>query len=263
MADDGRLSGRCAIISGASSGIGAATAELFAREGAAVALVSRRRAELERVANAIDDAVVLPTDVSDHAAVVRALDEAEAALGPIDIAVNCAGVIGPTPLAELTPDVWDRTIAINLSGSFYLGREAGLRMRQRGRGQIVNVASDLASTAMPGYADYSASKAGVLGLTRGLAVELAPHVRVNAVAPGPVDTPMMDHELATDPDPEGAREATIRRVPLLRIATPDEVASAILFLASDAAYATGAVLALDGGVTALSRLSGDGVGVMR
>jgi NAD(P)-dependent dehydrogenase (short-subunit alcohol dehydrogenase family) len=245
------------LITGASSGIGEATAALFGSVGAAVGLLARRREELERVAEGIEQAVVLPTDVSDHAAVVRALDATEAELGPVDIAVNCAGVIGPTPLVELTPSVWDRTIAINLSGSFYVGREAGMRMRERGGGHIVNVASDLAFTAMPGYADYSAAKAGVLGLTRGLAAELAPTVLVNAIAPGPVDTPMMDHELAMDPDPAAAREATIRHVPLRRIATPEEIARAILFLVTEAAYATGAVLALDGGTTVLSRLHTD------
>jgi len=130
-------------------------------------------------------------------------------------------------------------------------------MRGRGGGHIVNVASDLAFTAMPGYVDYCAAKAGLVGLTRGLAVELAPSVLVNAVAPGPVDTPMMDHELAADPDPESARDATVRRVPLLRIAGPGEVARAILFLLTDARYTTGSVLPIDGGVTALSRLSGD------
>ena len=229
----------------------------MASEGAAVALVARRQEELERVADGLERAAVLPTDVADHAAVLRALDATEAALGPIDIAINCAGVIGPTPLADLTPEVWLRTIGINLSGPFYVGREAGLRMHARDGGHIVNVASDLAFTAMPGYTDYSASKSGLVGLTRGLAVELAPKVLVNAVAPGPVDTPMMDHELASDPDPAGAREATIRRVPLLRIATPQEIARSILFLVTEAAYATGAVLALDGGATVLSRLGGD------
>jgi NAD(P)-dependent dehydrogenase (short-subunit alcohol dehydrogenase family) len=260
MAAEASLAGRHAFVTGASSGIGEATAALFGALGASVSLVARRRTELERVAAGLDRSVVLPTDVSDHSAVLGALDAAETEFGPVDIAINCAGVIGPTPLTELSAEVWDRTIATNLSGSFYVGREAGLRMRDRGGGRIVNVASDLAFTAMPGYTDYSAAKSGVLGLTRGLAVELAPTVLVNAVAPGPVATPMMDHELAADPDPEGSREATIRRVPLLRIATADEIARAILFLIVDAPYATGAVLALDGGTTVLSRLSGDAVG---
>ena len=257
MSAERRLDGRCAIVTGASSGIGEATARLLAGQGARVALVARRADELARVASELDNALAVPADVSDHDQVRNAVEAAEAGLGPVDIVVNCAGVIGPTKLDALTPAIWDQTLAINLSGPFYLGREAGLRMRDRRGGHIVNVASDLAFTAMPGYVDYSASKAGLLGLTRGLAVELAPTVLVNAVAPGPVDTPMMDHELEAEADPEEARNATVRRVPLLRVARPDEIARAIFFLLTDATYATGAILALDGGTTVLSRLSGD------
>jgi NAD(P)-dependent dehydrogenase (short-subunit alcohol dehydrogenase family) len=251
------LYGRCALITGASSGIGEATARLFAREGARVSLVARRTEELHRVAADLDQAIVVSTDVADHRAVHDAIEKTESCLGPIDIAVSCAGVIGPTAIEELTPEVWQRTIAINLSGAFYVGRETGLRMRSRGGGHIVNVASDLAATAMPGYTDYSAAKAGVVGLTRGLAAEFAPTVLVNAVAPGPVNTPMMEHELAMNPYPDAAREETIRRVPLRRISEPDEIAHAIRFLVTEATYTTGAVLALDGGTTVLSRLSGD------
>jgi NAD(P)-dependent dehydrogenase (short-subunit alcohol dehydrogenase family) len=257
VAGEGRLAGRRALVTGASSGIGEATARLLAAEGAAVGLLARRAGELRRVAGELAGAVAVPADVSDHRQVIDALDTAEAQIGPVDVLVNCAGVIGPVPLDDLTPQIWDQTLAINLSGPFYLGREAGLRMCRRGGGHIVNVASDLAFTAMPGYVDYCAAKAGIVGLTRGLAVELAPQVLVNAVAPGPVDTPMMDHELAAQPDPDSARDATIRRVPLRRIAGPAEVARAILFLLTDAGYTTGSVLPIDGGVTALSRLGGD------
>lgn len=257
MAGDGRLAGRCALVTGASSGIGEATARMLAAEGGVVALLARRAGELRRVAGELAGAVAVPADVSDHRQVIDALDRAEEQIGPVDVLVNCAGVIGPVPLDDLTPQIWDQTLAINLSGAFYLGREAGLRMRRRGGGHIVNVASDLAFTAMPGYVDYCAAKAGLVGLTRGLAVELAPQVLVNAVAPGPVDTPMMDHELAAVSDPGSARDATVRRVPLLRIAEPVEVARAILFLLTEAGYTTGSVLAIDGGVTALSRLGGD------
>jgi NAD(P)-dependent dehydrogenase (short-subunit alcohol dehydrogenase family) len=257
MATENRLAGRCAIVTGASSGIGESTARLLAAEGARVGLVARRADELRRIASELNGAVALPADVSDYGQVLSALDAAEEQLGPVDIVVNNAGIIGPTPIEKLTPSVWDQTLRVNLFGAFYLGREAGLRMRGRSGGHIVNVASDLAFTAAPGYVDYCASKAGIVGLTRGLAVELAPTVLVNAVAPGPVDTPMMAHELSFEPDPEAARDATIRRVPLLRVAGPDEVARAILFLITDAGYTTGSVLPIDGGVTALSRLSGD------
>jgi NAD(P)-dependent dehydrogenase (short-subunit alcohol dehydrogenase family) len=183
MAAEGRMAGRRALVTGASSGIGESAARLLAAEGARVGLLARRAAELRRVAADLPGAVAVPADVSDHRQVLDALDAAEAAIGPVDVVVNCAGVIGPTSLEQLTPAVWDQTLSINLSGAFYLGREAGLRMRRRSGGHIVNVASDLAFTAMPGYVDYCASKAGLVGLTRGLAVELAPTVLVNAVAP--------------------------------------------------------------------------------
>jgi 3-oxoacyl-[acyl-carrier protein] reductase len=257
MADAGRLAGRRALVTGAGSGIGESTARLLAAEGAAVSLMGRRARELERVAADLPGAITVPADISDYGQVLGALDATEEAIGPVDIVANCAGVIGPTPLEQLTPEIWNQVVGINLSGAFYIGREAGLRMRARSGGHIVNVASDLAFTAAPGYVDYSAAKAGLVGLTRGLAVELAPTVLVNAVAPGPVDTPMMDHELSMTDDPEAARDETIRRVPLLRVAGPDEVARAILFLIADAGYTTGSVLRIDGGVTALSRLSGD------
>jgi NAD(P)-dependent dehydrogenase (short-subunit alcohol dehydrogenase family) len=257
MCADRRLAGRHALITGASAGIGLATARLFSQEGATVGLVARRGPELRRIAGELERAVAVPADVADHQAVRRAIDDTEAAFGPIDLVVNSAGVIGPTAIERLTAEVWSKVIATNLSGSFYVGREAGLRMRRGTGGHIINIASDLAFTAARGYVDYCASKAGVLGLTRGLAAEFAPTVLVNAVAPGPVDTPMLRHEFAITGDPEGARDAMTRRVPLRRIATADEIARAILFIVTDAAYATGAVLRLDGGTTMLNLLSGD------
>jgi NAD(P)-dependent dehydrogenase (short-subunit alcohol dehydrogenase family) len=157
----------------------------------------------------------------------------------------------------MTAEVWDRTLAVNLSGSFYVARELGLRMRARGGGRIVNVASDLAFTGLAGYVDYCAAKAGVLGLTRGLAAELAPTVLVNAVAPGPVDTPMMESELAATADPEVARGEVIARTPLGRVAAPEEVARAIAFFVTGADFATGSVLSLDGGTSIVNRLGGD------
>jgi NAD(P)-dependent dehydrogenase (short-subunit alcohol dehydrogenase family) len=137
-----------------------------------------------------------------------------------------------------------------LSGTFYVAREAALHMRRSGGGSIVNVASDLASMGVPGLVHYCAAKAGVVGLTRALALELAPLVRVNAVCPGPIDTPMVRAGLEAGPDPIEARRLKESTVPLNRLADPDEVAAAIYFLAVEGTFATGTSMAFDGGTSA-------------
>ncbi|MGW7691284.1 SDR family NAD(P)-dependent oxidoreductase [Streptomyces asiaticus] len=209
------------LITGATSGVGEATAKLFAARGAAaVALLGRRPEELSRVADEIGDrAHTFRVDVSDS---VSATDAVRAAVEGIDT---------------------------NLSGMFYVSREAGLHMRAAGRGAIVNVASDLASMGVAGLAHYSAAKAGVVGLSRALAIELAPTVRVNVVSPGPVDTPMLRGGLDASA-PEASLREKEATVPLKRLAHPDEIARAIWFLAIDGAFATGTSMALDGGTTA-------------
>jgi NAD(P)-dependent dehydrogenase (short-subunit alcohol dehydrogenase family) len=245
------LSGKRALITGGSSGIGLATAKLFAREGARVALVGRRADALcEAAASCGAGAVAIPADVADATEAAKAVKEAIAAFGGLDILVNAAGIVTPLALAELTPERWRQVIDVNLSGSFYMAREAGLHMRAAGGGTIINVGSELSSIGMPMYVDYCASKFGVIGLTKALALELAPKVTVNAIAPGPVDTPMMEAELKLAADPVAALEEAKLRVPLRRLATADEVAAGIRYLAVEARYATGSVLALDGGTTA-------------
>jgi NAD(P)-dependent dehydrogenase (short-subunit alcohol dehydrogenase family) len=169
--------------------------------------------------------------------------------GPPRIAVSCAGLCEPLELERLTARDWERTIATNLSASYYVARDCGLRMRADGGGSIVNIGSEMGAIGARGYVAYAASKAGVAGLTRALAAELAPHVTVNAVCPGPVDTPMLRAELEQTGDAPAAMRAQIERVPLKRIATADEVAAAVLFLATNAGFATGTMLALDGGTT--------------
>jgi NAD(P)-dependent dehydrogenase (short-subunit alcohol dehydrogenase family) len=251
-ADTGRLNGMRTFITGASSGIGEATARLFAAEGARVALVARRRDVLGPIARAIGErALALPADVADSQQVERAVDAAVEAFGGIDIVVNAAGVYSPVALRELTPAVWRELIDINLSGTYYVAREAALRMLDADGGAIINIGSELSHIGMALSSHYCASKAGVLGLTKALAVELAPKIRVNVVCPGPVATPMMEAEMDAYPDPVAARKESFERVPLKRWATAEEVARAILFLAADAPYATGASLALDGGTTAI------------
>ncbi len=244
------MSGQRALVTGASSGIGAATARRFVAEGGRVALVARRPDPLNELADELGSSTIaIQGDVSSPAQVATAVEQASAWLGGLDAVVNAAGVSHPLDLPRLGPEEWDSVIAINLSGTFHVAREAGLRMSREGGGAIVNIGSELAITAQPKMVAYCASKAGVLGLTRALAMELAPAVRVNAICPGGVQTPMLDAEFELEADPAGARQETVRRTPLGRIANPDEIAAAILFLILDAPFATGSAFHVDGGTT--------------
>jgi NAD(P)-dependent dehydrogenase (short-subunit alcohol dehydrogenase family) len=244
------MSGRLALVTGASSGIGAATARLFVAEGARVVLVARRAALIEALANELGPgATVVPADVSSPEQVVSAVEQAAHWLGGLDVVVNAAGVSNPLDLAHLDADAWRSVIDTNLSGTFYVARETGLRMAVTGGGTIVNIGSELSITGQPKMVAYCASKAGVLGLTRALAAELAPNVRVNAVCPGAVETPMLQAEFDLEADPATSRSEMVERVPLRRFASPEEIAAAILFLVVDARFATGAALHIDGGTT--------------
>lgn len=246
----GRMAGKRAIVTGASSGIGESTAQLFVREGARVVLMARRQDVLERLAAELGPGTIaVPADIADPAQVADAFASAVEFLEGLDVVVNCAGIAEPMALPELNAERWHETIEINLSGSFYVAREAAAVMLNAGSGTIILVGSELSVLGMPMYAAYCASKAGVLGLMRALAAELAPTVTVNAVCPGPVDTPMLRAELKLFADPQSAYDGTLARVPLHRLARPEEVASGILYLASDASYATGTTLELDGGAT--------------
>jgi NAD(P)-dependent dehydrogenase (short-subunit alcohol dehydrogenase family) len=249
--DDRGLFGKRVLVTGASSGVGEAVVRRFAEDGASVALLARRAERLAELADELGPAAhPVPVDVADPDAVAVAVAAADEALGGLDIAVNAAGVADPAGLADLDAATWHRAIEINLSGTFYVAREAALRMRAAGGGAIVNIGSDLASRGLGEFVHYCAAKAGVVGLTKAMAAELAPTVRVNVVCPGPIDTPMMKAELALSGDPVKARREAIAEVPLGRFMHPDEVVAAIRFLAVDAPFATGSVLALDAGTTA-------------
>lgn len=239
-----------AIVTGAGTGIGASTARRLLEQGATVALLGRRAEPLHEVAaTAPERALVRPLDVSDSRAVTEAVAEIVAALGTPTLLVNCAGIAMPATIEEITPEVWDRMIAINLSGSYYVSREVALRMEAGG--SIVNIGSEQSHIGMAYFVHYGASKAGIAGLTRAMALELAPRrIRVNAVCPGPVDTPMVDGELTWFADPERARQEGIERVPLKRWATPDEIAEMVLFVGLVAQFATGSCLSIDGGTVA-------------
>jgi NAD(P)-dependent dehydrogenase (short-subunit alcohol dehydrogenase family) len=246
-----RLAGRGVLVTGASSGIGAATARKLVADGARVVLAARRRDELESLSAELGEAAIAMTvDVTDPKQVVELVASAERHLGAIDVLVHSAGISRPAPLDELTPERWQEVIATNLSGCFYVCREVGLRMRARGGGTIVNVASESSLLGEPMYVAYCASKGGVLTMTKALAAELAPTVRVNAICPGSVDTPMLREDFAALADPDRAYEATRRRIPLGRFASPEEIADGIIWIAS-AMFATGLGLNLDGGTTAV------------
>jgi NAD(P)-dependent dehydrogenase (short-subunit alcohol dehydrogenase family) len=238
------------LVTGGTSGIGLAVVRLFVAEGARVVLVGRRSELVAALAGELGDAAVgLVADVRDASAVRRVVEDAWSTLGGLDVVVASAGVCRPRRLEELDDAAWRETIETNLSGTFYVARDAGLRMRDGAGGTIITLGSELSVRGLAQYVDYCASKFGLIGLTKALAAELAPRVTVNAVCPGPVDTPMMDAELRCFPDPAAVRAAMLNAVPLRRFATAEEIAAAILFLAADAGFATGATLELDGGTT--------------
>jgi meso-butanediol dehydrogenase / (S,S)-butanediol dehydrogenase / diacetyl reductase len=231
----GRLDQKVVLVTGGGSGIGAAIVRRFAAEGATVWAMGRRREQLERVADRI-----VAGDVADAGDRRRAIDTT----GPLDVLVNNAGI---------GDGGWDEMLAVNLTGAHGLSALAADGLAQR-RGAIVNVASVAALLAGPGDPQYAVSKAGLVMLTKSLAVTLGPRgVRANAICPGWVRTPMADGEMAAlGDDVEAAYRRVTQHVPLGRPALPDEVAAAALFLASDdASYISGAVLTVDGGMTAV------------
>ena len=243
------LHGRVALVTGGSRGIGAATCRLLAQAGADVAVhcgVSRQAAQ--RVAADVEGggrrAIVLQADFRDPDE-VEALPEAlEAAWGRLDVLVHNAGVWTHGPLEQLSREVWDETIEVNLGAVYRLTRASLDLLRRSEHAAIVNVASTAAQRGEARHAHYAASKAALLGWTKSLAVELGPGIRVNAVAPGWVQTDMVTDALD---DPE-RRAAVLREIPRGRIGAPEDVAGAILFLASDlAAHVTGEVLNVNGG----------------
>ncbi|AWT55397.1 SDR family NAD(P)-dependent oxidoreductase [Mycolicibacterium smegmatis] len=246
---------RVAVVTGAASGIGLATASVLARDGADVALFSRPQDDFgpaERlVAQNGGRALPLRLDIGDREAVTEAFDRVEADLGPIDLVHNNAGISIVAPLVETTDDMFDQLIRTNLAGSFYTLREAARVMQPRRRGAIVNTASELAIIGQAGYVAYTATKGAILAMTRSAAAELSSWgIRVNAVCPGTTRTPMFLAEFdgATDPAAELAdNEASVA---MGRIAEPQEIAEAVAFLLSDrAGYITGTHVVADGGRT--------------
>ena len=241
---DGRLTGRICLVTGAASGIGSATAQLLRREGAIVAGV-----DLDPVPD-VDLAV--SGDVADEADVTRIVAEIVGRFGRVDVLVNNAGISGVGDLIETTPDQWDRVLRVNVRSVFLMCRAVVPGMTERRSGAVVNVASAIAETGLARRVSYAASKGAVLALTKSLQVDCAPYgVRVNAVLPGTIHTPFVDRYLqdAYDDPEEGLRAIKARQL-TGELGRPEDVAQAILFLASDdSRFVLGSGLAVDGGLS--------------
>lgn len=246
-----RFTGKVALVTGGTRGIGLATARGFLAEGASVAVVGRNQDRGERVARELE-ALFVPADVRVAADCERAVARTLEAYGRLDVLVNGAGVIyRDRTVEETTETEWDTTLDTNLKGAFLMSKFA-LPALRASEGCIVNVASYVGLVGFAGAGAYTASKAGLLGLTRTMALDHASEsIRVNAVCPGSVGTDMIYEAWAAYGDVEEAHRRWAAKHPLGRIGTPEEIARSILFLASDeASFITGASLAVDGGITA-------------
>jgi 3-oxoacyl-[acyl-carrier protein] reductase len=243
------LTGKSALVTGASSGLGQHFARVLARYGAKVAVAARRIDRLEALAAEIEasggHAIAVPLDVTDAVSVRAAFDMAEASIGPIGIVVNNAGIAQTKWFTKLTDEDWRGVLDVNLDGVFRIGREAASRMQAaRSGGSIINIASVLGLGVLKAVAPYAASKAAVIQLTKAMALELARDgIRVNALAPGYIETELNAAYLASE---SGVR--MISRVPLARVGQPGDLDGPLLLLASDAGrYMTGSVIVIDGG----------------
>src|SRR5574337_289988 len=256
MAVNDRLSGKVAVITGASSGLGAASAKLFAREGAKVVVAARRGDLLAKVTAAIraDGGLVIavPTDVSKDDEVAALMKRADEAFGPINVLFNNAGVQLLTSIEDTTVEAWDQVLAINLRAVWLCTKHALPYMRRAGGGSIINTSSNYAFGAVSHQSAYTASKGGIVALTRQLALELVKeNIRVNCLAPAWMDTEYARNWFDKQADPKAAWDATVAAYPIGRPAAPEEIAKGALFLASDeSSYMVGDTLIMDGGYLA-------------
>jgi 2-hydroxycyclohexanecarboxyl-CoA dehydrogenase len=243
------VSQRVAVITGGASGIGLGAARALAADGHKVALLDRAGAEAAAKELQADGASALgiEVDVVDRAGVDRALEQVRAELGPVGILVTSAGIESFQPLLEITPESWDRIIAVNLTGTFTCVQAAVPDMLAGGWGRIVTISSQSAQSGAPNMAHYSASKGGVISLTRALSVELARQgITSNTIAPSVVDTPMARHAMEKGDFP--GIDVIAPMIPLGRAGTPADIAAAISYLCADDCYMTGQIMAVNGGM---------------
>jgi meso-butanediol dehydrogenase / (S,S)-butanediol dehydrogenase / diacetyl reductase len=249
------MKNKVAIVTGGGSGIGQATVRRFIKEGARVVVADRANVDSVDAPGATDDnALAVAVDVGDERQVSGLMERTLGAFGRLDVLVNCAGIGTPRPITvpDATLAEFDELIRVNLKGTFLCCRAAIPLMRRAGGGAIVNIASELALIGRANTTMYTTTKAAILQLTRGLAVDHAvDNIRVNCICPGPIDTPLLRRAFARAADPEAKRKREMEQTILGRLGLPEEIANVIHFVASDeASYMTGSIVVADGGVTA-------------